>query len=250
MEYLQPRLLQLPMELRHQIYEMCFAECVPEPGLLCVNKAIRYDSMRYLAKYQQTFTLNIDAWDAKFDRFSRWCFKIKGHTPKFNRMKHLIVNISPPDPCSPDHGALHMWNIWCGLFNFCVGLEYCQRIPQLTINFLEGDKIKWANDTMRLGYIFNQFCREDIGQLLLLLTRHVKNVNKPTLILPESYIRSNSWPSRDIAESRMTDIEKLMTGYWKDDDYDDKYEGYLHRVKRTRYGEHSRGTYSFEPIFV
>ena len=241
MEYLQPRLLQLPTELRHQIYEMCFAECVPEPGLLGANKAIRYDSMRYLAKYQQTFTLNIDAWDTKFDDFSRWCFKIKRHTPKFNRIKHLIVNISPPDPCSHDRGALHMWNIWCGLSNLCRDLQSYRRIPQLTIRFLEGGKIKWANDTMRLGYIVKQFCHEDIGQLLLLIARRVKNVDKPTLILPESYFRT--WSSRDIAEKRMKDIEEQMTGYWENDEYDDWYWGYYHRIRRTQYGERSFASY-------
>ncbi|KAL8788377.1 MAG: hypothetical protein Q9195_007335 [Heterodermia aff. obscurata] len=237
------------MELRHQIYEMCFAECVPEPGLLGANKAIRYDSMRYLAKYQQTFTINIDAWDTKFDRFSRWCFRIKRHTPKFNRIKHLIVNISPPDPGSFDRGALHMWNIWCGLSNLCGGLQRYRRIPQLTIRFLEGGKIKWANDTLRLGCFFRQFCYEDIGQLLLLITRRVKNVNKPTLILPESYFRT--WLSRDIAEASMTGIEELMTGYWKDEDYDDQYCRYLYLIQRTRYWEqYGRHTDRIEPRFV
>lgn len=128
-----------------------------------------------------------------------------------------------------------MWNIWAELFNLCGRLQSYRRIPRLTIKFLESGKIKWANDTLRLGYIVGQFCHEDIGQLLLLLAGLVKNVDKPTLILPESYFRT--WSARDQAEEMMTDIEKLMTGYWEDKDYDDWFWDCRHRIRRTEYYE-------------
>ena len=108
MDSSQSRLLRLPQELKDRIYHYYF-DSVPGPGLLCVNKSLHYDSVHFVRKRLQTFTYNITAQYAGLDDFSNWCFKIKGHSPRLGRMKHLVLNVYPPNPDRP-HENCHIWD--------------------------------------------------------------------------------------------------------------------------------------------
>ena len=209
-----PAFLRLPTELRHQIYRLCFAENMRQPGLLNANSAIRHDVRQYMRKYLQTFTFNITGKQRGFDAFSKWCFRVKGHTPKFHKMKHLIVNISPPDPYTTDHGSLEMWNIWITIRDLSIEVGLYRRVLRVTMRFLETKKLSWAHGTMGLRYPSRVLVYHDVGQILIVLARYMTNINKPMIILPESFIRSYH-PEKE-ALPWASDIEKLMTGYYID----------------------------------
>ena len=214
--------LRLPLELRHQIYEMCF-DTVPEPSLLRVNSSVHDEAMHFLRKHQQTFSFTISGKGAAFDDFSQWCFRIKRHVPNLGRMRHLVLNIYPPDPDKP----IEMWHIWKHVQSFCEDLAAQRRISQLTIKFIESDRARWATNgvahtTMDLPYDDDDFCGDDVGQILQTLARFVDNVEKPRLILPHSYI--NSYSSEAKAQDWTDHIEDLMTGHWKDEGVINDYE--------------------------
>lgn len=63
---------------------------------------------------------------------------------------------------------------------------------------------------------------EDVGQILILLARFVKNVEKPKIILPRSCI--GSYGGDDLGKSWTKKIEQLMTGREKDENIIDEYE--------------------------
>ena len=70
--------LSLPLELRQQIYELCFSNTSePEFSLLVVNRSIRDETIHVIQKHQNSFSFNIAGGAAGFDRFAQWCFKVK-----------------------------------------------------------------------------------------------------------------------------------------------------------------------------
>ena len=213
------RFLCLPLELRQQIYEMYFEES-PTPSILCVNRQVHDESMQFLRKYQQTFSYNISGSGAGFDNFSHWCFRIKGHIPELSKMKHIILNIHPPDQDRP----IEMLHIWTHLRVFCKELATQCRISQLTVKFIEIDNAGWATNgvphtTMELNYEYDKedFFGEDVGQILVTLHHFVGNVEKPRVILPCSH-------RNDLAQAYADHAEKLMTGLLEDEDEFDEYK--------------------------
>ena len=222
MDALKCGFLRLPLELRHQIYEMCFNEYF-EPSILCVNSLVHDELMHFLRKRQQTFSFNISGKGVGFDAFSQWCFRIKRHTPKPSRMRHLILNIYPPDPEKP----IEMWYVWKHVQRFCEDLAAYQCIPRLTVQFIESDGARWATNgvshtTMNLPYEKGDFSGCDVGQILTTLGRFVDNVEKPRLILPRSYI--DSYSSNDKLQRWADHIEKLLTGRWEGEDIINEFE--------------------------
>lgn len=250
--------LRLPLELRQQIYDMCFDTC-PNPSILRVNSRVHDEPIHFLRKRQQKFTYNISGKGAGFDDFSQWCFRIKRHTPKLRRIKHIVLNIHPPHPDRP----IEMLHIWTYIQSFCNELAGQWRIPQLTVKFIESDGAKWATNgtphtTMNLPYDKDERTGEDVGSILILLGRFVKNVEKPKLILPGSCIGSyngddprycwmknsfigmydgddlgqrcmetsyiGSYDGYNMGQTWTEKIEQLMTGRWKDEDIKDVYE--------------------------
>ncbi|MCJ1268010.1 hypothetical protein MMC22_007896 [Lobaria immixta] len=210
--------LRLPLELRQQIYEMYFDAC-PTPSILRVNRLVHDESIHFIRKLQLTFTFNVSGKGAGFDDFSKWCFRIKHHTPKLSGMKHIILNIHPPDQNRP----YEMVHIWEHLQGFCKEIAAQWRILQLTVKFVESDGAGWATNgvlhsTMGLGDGDEEdFSDADIGQILLTLYRFVDNVEKPRVILPFSH-------KNDLAQSEADYTEDLMTGRFKDEDAFEDYE--------------------------
>lgn len=217
MDDLKRGFLCLPLELRQQIYEMYFETC-PSPSILCVNRLIHNESIHFIRKHQQTFTFNVSEKGAGFDNFSQWCFRIKRHTPKLSSMKHIILNIHPPD----QDRSIDMVHIWKHLQGFCKDIAAQWRILQLTVNFVESDRAGWATNgvphsTLELGYDEDDFFGADVGQILLTLYRFVDNVEKPRVILPFSH-------RNDLAQNYADYTEDLMTGQFKDEDGFEDYE--------------------------
>ncbi|KAL8859322.1 MAG: hypothetical protein Q9178_004260 [Gyalolechia marmorata] len=221
MDSSQSRLLRLPQELKDRIYHYYF-DSIPDPGLLCVNKSLHYDSVHFVRKRLQTFTYNITAEHAGLDEFSKWCFKIKGHPPRLGRMKHLVLNVYPPNPDRPHE----MWHIWDHVRTFSKDLGPQRRIPQLTVNFLDTPKARWAtngvpNATMKLRSSDDDFGDYDVEKVMMTLYRFVNNVDKPKLVLPPAYL--------DIYHDNMTGsewikfAEDLISGRWSDDWVEDEY---------------------------
>lgn len=213
--------LELPLELRQQIYETCF-DLNPEPGLLCVNRLIHDEAMHFLRKWQQTFSFHISGNGAGFDEFSQWCFKVKRHVPRLRRMKHIILNIHPPDPDRP----IQMWHIWNHVKNFCEDIISHRRIPALTVNFVESDKMKWATKgvahfTMDLPYKAPNFCYSDVGQILAIFCRFVNNVEKPMIVFSNSFI--DTFSSVTMARLEAEQVEQLMTDHWTEQDWEDEF---------------------------
>ena len=198
----------LPLELRQQIYSECF-DSAPQPGLLSTNKLIHHEATHFLQRWQQTFSFNISVGSIGFDEFSQWCFKVKGHIPRLNRIKHLILNIYPPDPDKP----IEMCRLWNHLLSFCKDLASFRRIPRLSIKFVESDTVKWpadepAHNTMGLAHADSSLDVFSIDQYLPIFFHFVDNVEKPKIYFPQSYIRTH--PRIITVWSRQT--ERRMAG--------------------------------------
>lgn len=209
--------LRLPLELRQQIYEIYFDAC-PTPSILRVNRQVHDESIHFVWKHQQTFNFNVSGKGAGFDDFSQGCFRIKGHTPKLSSMKHVILNVYPPDQDRP----IEMVHIWKHLQGFCKDIAAQCCISQLTVKFVESDRAGWATDgvphsTLELWYEEDDFFVTDVGQILLTIYRFVDNVEKPRVILPFSH-------RNDLAQSYADYTEDLMTGRFKDEDVFEGYE--------------------------
>lgn len=224
MDHSQCRVLQLPLELRHQIYQTCF-DSAPQPSLLRVNKSFYYECIDFLRKRQQTFTYNITANQASFDEFSQWCFKVKGHVPRLGRMKHIILNVYPPDPDKPHE----MWHIWQHVQSFCKDLTLHRRIPQLTVEFVDSKRSKWmtdgiANANLNLPFFaaIDDFGQYDIDQILMTIYRFLNNVDKPRIVVPHAYV-DTTYRYGAKAQEWINSTERLMTGQWTDEDADNDY---------------------------
>ena len=112
--------LSLSLELRQQIYTLCFSNTSePEFGLLGVNRSIRHGSMQVIQEYQKAFSFNIAGRAAGFEKFAQWCFKVKGHIPHLNELKHITLNIYSPNQVWP----IEMWNIWMDVKIFAKNLK-------------------------------------------------------------------------------------------------------------------------------
>lgn len=180
-------LLQLPPELRLEIYEFYYC-CVSESSLLYANKQLQGKGTDFLRKNQHTFTYNITAQAAEFDDFAQWCFMVKSHTPRLGRMKHIILNVYPPDLDRPHE----FYQIWKSASQFCKELGSQRRIPRLTINFLETDRAKWAvggiaKASMAL-FPEDDFPHYDVEQILVTLARFIANIEAPRITLPRTYM--------------------------------------------------------------
>ena len=207
--------LCLPLELRQQIYDLYFDNS-PSASILHVNRQIHDELIEFVRKFQRTFSVNIRGKEHEFDAFSQWCFKIKAHLPEFIEMKHLILNIFPPDPDKP----IDMWHIWYHLQKLCVKLVADQPIPQLTVRFIEDDRAGWATNgalhsTLNLPVDEEDVDGNDIGQILILLCYFLHGIGKTRLILPGSYSVSQHWADNQ---------ELLLTGLWGGEDISDEYE--------------------------
>lgn len=204
--------LGLPLESRHLIYHTYF-DSISEFGLLYVNRSIHHEAMQYLRQRQQEFVFHISGREAGFDIFSQRCFKIKGHVPRFSRMKHIILNIHPPDPDKP----IQIWHIWHHVLSFCKEIASYRKIRRLTVNFID-DELKWATNgvprsTMNLAYEAYHFCYSDVGQILAIFSRFVDNVENSKIVLSPSYLSS----AHERAPYILNDAqgtEQLMTGRW------------------------------------
>ena len=203
-------ILRLPLEIRYQLYHMCF-HTWPEPSLLRVNKLLHEDCMHFLRTQQKAFSFNISARGAGFDAFSHWCFKVKRQNPRIGSIKDLTLNIYPPDQNKPHE----MWHIWDHVRSFCKEIAKEIRIPKLTVNFVETERYRWAaigmaHATMRLPYKADEFGLYDVEQIILTLDRFLINVRKPRIILPRSYI--NIQPDKAIVQEWIDTTESLMSG--------------------------------------
>ncbi|KAL8792450.1 MAG: hypothetical protein Q9195_004983 [Heterodermia aff. obscurata] len=200
---------RLPLELRQQIYNECF-ELAPQPGLLCTNKRIRSEATRSLQRWQQTFSFHISAEAIGFDEFSQWCFKVKGHVPRLNKMKHIVLYIYPPDLDKP----IEMFRIWNHVLSFCQDLGSFRQIPQLTVKFFESDIAKWtvngvAYSTMQLTPLASRAIPSDVTQTLHIFCHFVNNVEQPKVYFPQSCIdMDHCFIGRHLPEV----IERQMTG--------------------------------------
>ena len=197
-------LLRLPLELRHQIYGMCF-DTTPEPGLLGVNRLLHDESVEFIRKKQHSFSFIISGKHVGFDDFSLWCFRIKHHTPRLNRMRSISLNIYPPDPDRP----VDMWHIWKHVQNFCKEIASRRRIKRLTVKFLETDHAKWKTT---LEYPEDSLGpdTDDIGQIITTLIHFIKNVDQPGFVFPQTY-------DVILNRSQIEAAEKLLTGHWIDE---------------------------------
>ena len=205
-------ILRLPLELRHQIYHTYF-DSTAGLDLLFVNWSIHDEVMQFLRQRQQTFVFHISGRGAGFDIFSQRCFKIKGHIPRFSRMKHIILNIHPPDPDRP----IQMWHIWHRVLSFCKEIALYRKIRKLTVNFMDGE-FKWATNglphsTMKLRYPAHSFCYSDVGQILAIFSRFVDNVVDSKIVLSQSYLSSTHERAPYIVDDAQH-TERLMTGRW------------------------------------
>ena len=221
---------RLPLELRHQIYQMTF-DTVPEPSLLRLNKSFHNEIVDYLRKCQQTFSYNITANSAGFDDFALWCFKIKRHVPRLDRMKHIILNIYPPDSRKPHE----MWHIWDHVRTFCKDLTVQpHRITQLTVNFMTTERDDWVTDgipngTLKFDWGKDVFGQYDIEQILETMYLLLNNVDKPKIVLPRSY--TDTHPSTAEGQEWIGHKKRLMhwvgyteqsmTGHWIDDELEE-----------------------------
>lgn len=213
----QCRFLRLPLELRYLIYESCFGHHTV-PSILRINRQVYDEVTHFVRKYQHRFAFGISGHGAGFDQFARWCFRIKRHTPRFWRIKHLDLNIYPPSPSRP----IEMWYIWKNILDFSKSLASERRIQRLTVQFVENDKSgratnNIAHNSIRLTFDSNDRSGSHVGQILVTLTRFLTNVNKPRIILPASYITS-SRNVDDAGQPWADEIEQLMTGEWVQED--------------------------------
>ena len=190
-------ILSLPLELRQQIYELCLSNTSePEFGLLGVNRSIRHESLHVLEKLQTMFSFNIAGRAAGFDRFTQWCFKLKGRILDLSEMGHITLNIYPPNQIWP----IEMWYILLDVQRFCHKLKTHSRIHQLnqlTINFIENENSGWSSDgvennTMGLPYGPGSRCGSDVGQILAIFARLVNNVGDAAINLPDCHKTSSS----------------------------------------------------------
>ncbi|KAL8730743.1 MAG: hypothetical protein Q9181_004549 [Wetmoreana brouardii] len=222
MDSSQCQLLRLPLELRRQIYHIYF-DLTPAPGLVRVNKSLYFDTIDFVRKRQQTFTYNITAENAGLDDFSLWCFKIKRHSPRLGRIKHLVLNIYPPDLQRPHE----MWQIWDHVRRFSKNLGAQRRIPRLTVNFMKTTEATWmtngtANATMDVGFKKDCFDYYNIEQVSkMTLYRFINNVDKPRLVLPPSYL--DIYHDGATGQAWIDSAEQLITGQWTDDRVEDEY---------------------------
>ena len=206
----------MPLEIRQEIYSLCLDDERPQPGLLQLNKSIHSEATQVLQEWKQTYSYNISAHGAGFDDSARWRFKVKGHTPRFSQMKHIIVNIEPPRLKVP----LEMWNIWHYVQRFCKDLAAEGKIQRLTINFIETPTKKWETNgvphsSWDYGCFDNGIDGFDIGQLLIIFALFVTDVAKPKLSIPGTYMLD----FRDsFGETWIGRIEKDMTGLYKEDE--------------------------------
>lgn len=102
-----------------------------------------------------------------------------------------------------------------------------RRISQSTVKLIESDGAQWVTHgvpytTMDLPHDNENLAGEDVGQILILLGRFVKNVEKPKIILPRSCI--GSYGGDDLGKCWTKKIEQLMTDRGKDEDIIDEYE--------------------------
>lgn len=212
MDNLQCGLLKLPLELRHQIYIACFGSS-SKPNLLYVNRSINREVTHFLRRWQQTYTFHISGNGAGFDAFSQFCFKIKGHIPRFSRMRHIVLKIHSPDLERP----IQMWYIWQEALRFCKDLAYYRKIRNLTLDFVDDD-FTWATNglahsTMNLPIKQWDFCYSDVGQILAIFCRFMDNVENSKVVLPQSYL-SSTYQRTSYIQKDAEHTESLMTGRW------------------------------------
>ena len=207
--------LSLPLELRQQIYELCFSNTSePEFGLLGVNRSIHHESLHVLNRIQTMFSFNIAGRAAGFDRFTQWCFKLKGCIPDLSEMEHINLNIYPPNQIWPTE----RWNIWMYVLCFCEKLKLYPRIHQLTVNFVESENLGWNSDGA-LPYGPGDLGSFDVVQILAIFASVVNNVEDATINLPDCH----KTPSSD-NERWAKATECLMTGKATDNEnFDDSW---------------------------
>lgn len=140
-------------------------------------------------------------------------------------MKHLILNIHPPNPDKP----IEMFKIWDHLLKFCKDLTTYRRIPGLKVIFAESDNVRWAtngtvNSSFGLQKYFSEdnFNRHDVGQILLAFSHLVRNVRRPAIVFPSSVI--NAISSAEEVQEEIVGVEQLVTGRWHSKTVRDQYE--------------------------
>ena len=130
--------------------------------------------LHFIQKFHHTFVYNISGTESGFDYFSQWCFGLKHHIPRLNKMKHIILNIHPPDVDRP----IEMWHIWNNVQRFCKDLGAYKKIARLEVNFIDRGKGAWAAQD-RASWVMGLFDQSDIadcdvGMILTLLSRQCR----------------------------------------------------------------------------
>ncbi|KAL8687414.1 MAG: hypothetical protein Q9218_006403 [Villophora microphyllina] len=218
------RLLQLPQELRDLIYHFTF-DTIPSPGLLRANKSLHYETVDFVRERVQTFTYAITATSACFDDFSRWCFKIKQHSPRLCRVKHIVLNVYPPDPERPHE----MWHIWDRVRIFSKKIGAQRRISCLTVNFMDTTGATRVtngipNATVDIKFEKDEYGYYNIEQIMITLYRFISNVDKPRLVVSPYYL--GIYHHSETGRFQIETAEQLMTGQWylTDSLVEDEYE--------------------------
>lgn len=232
-------ILLLPLEIRQQIYGLCFDGERPQPGILQVNRRIYDEAAQFIRRRSHTFSYEISARGAGFSDSARWRFKIKRHRPRLSRMKRIIIRIEPPRLDTP----FDMWYIWHHVRDFCKELAAYKTIPALTINFLETESATWETNgvphsTWYVGDIGGKQLRDwNIGQILVTFGYLLNNVDKATLSIPGSFMHHYRDVDGELCVKR---IKECMMGVCEDDEYlvldheilEDKIEDALPQIQR------------------
>ena len=200
--------LRLPLELRQQVYELCFDAVPGCEGFLFANRQIRDEVFIFLCTRQQSFTLNISGEDSKFTDVSTWCSILRHHILKVGNMKYLVMNIYPANQSEP----LEMWNLWRHLVTLCTDLGVQGRVPQTTISFVDSDNATWATAGKlhctldlsypgKIGFDLPVGCG-DVYQIIIIFFRWAGSDNtNPCQLFGDLQKRRRRWESAIFGET-------------------------------------------------
>ena len=202
--------LNLPLELRDQIYEHHLEEFYRKPTefipfkpknepyciwqdnqspLLGVSKQVSWEFLE-LQRRRKTFTYQISHQFGDFDGLTKACSQARQEKLNFNEISEITVEIFPPNVYRPGE----IFSIWERLEVLCYELRRTQNLRRASIIFVENGHATWSFEGRPRSFFTPSSIpseQSDIHDILEILEL-LRGVTQWTVHLPPSLLGDES----------------------------------------------------------
>ena len=204
------RLLDLPLELRQQVYEQHIMDRNPQPRgvphkekiekdsqpsyvpLLLVNRQVSRE-IADIARRERTFTYNFPSQPDLFERWAKYCFRSRKQNLDYGSMEHLTIEVQFDERSTTSF-------LLSNFYVICLELGLVHHLRRLTIVFLDVN----CEDLSRPGQaIWNCYQRRLIEYILEMLIS-LDNIIQATIEVP------NSMSANDYLQMLCRGVENAM----------------------------------------